>query len=96
MTNRLDRLEDKVTRMRDVVHSAGDTTPEPSDLSLSVGIAIYPDNGEEVGTLLKNSETAMHNAKERGPGTFCFFTPAMNTLALEKLGIENALRGAIG
>lgn len=64
-------------------------------LSASIGIAIYPDNGEEVGTLIKNAESAMHGAKETGTGTYCFFTPAMNASALAKLEIENDLRGAI-
>ena len=64
-------------------------------LSASIGIAVYPENGEETGTLLKNAESAMHGAKERGAGTYCFFTSAMNAQALTKLAIENDLRGAI-
>ena len=64
-------------------------------LTASIGIAVYPDNGEEVGTLLKNAETALHNTKERGAGSYCFFTPAMNAQALVKLETENDLRGAI-
>lgn len=64
-------------------------------LTVSIGIAVYPDNGEEVGTLLKNAETAMHNAKEHGAGSYCFFTSAMNAEALAKLDTENDLRGAI-
>jgi diguanylate cyclase (GGDEF)-like protein len=64
-------------------------------LTAGIGIAVYPDNGEEVGTLLKNAESALHSAKERGAGGYCFFTPAMNAQALAKLGTENELRGAI-
>ena len=64
-------------------------------ITASVGIAVYPDNGEDVGTLLKNAETAMHGAKERGAGTYCFFNPEMNAQALAKLELENDLRGAI-
>jgi diguanylate cyclase (GGDEF)-like protein len=64
-------------------------------LTASIGIAVYPDNGEEVGTLLKNAETAVHKAKEHGAGTYCFFTPAMNAQALLKLETENDLRAAI-
>jgi diguanylate cyclase (GGDEF)-like protein len=64
-------------------------------LTASIGIAVYPDNGEEVSTLLKNAETALHRAKERGTGTYCFFTSAMNAQAVLKLETENDLRAAI-
>lgn len=64
-------------------------------LTASVGIAVYPDNGEDVATLLKNAETAMHNAKKSGKGFYSFFTTAMNAQSLAKLEIESELRGAI-
>ena len=67
------------------------------DLSLtsSIGIAVYPENGEEVDTLLKNAETALSGAKERGAGQYCFFTAEMNTRAMLKLDTENDLRSGI-
>jgi len=64
-------------------------------LTASIGIAVYPDNGDEVGTLLKNAEAALHSAKETGTGTYCFFTPSMNAQALLKLETENDLRAAL-
>ena len=64
-------------------------------LTASVGIAVCPDNGTEVGTLLKNAETAMHQAKARGAGAYCFFAPEMNARATIKLDTENELRLAI-
>lgn len=64
-------------------------------LSASIGIAVYPDNGEDVSALLKNAETAMHNAKKSGAGSYSFFTAAMNAQSLAKLEVENELRGAI-
>ena len=63
-------------------------------LTASIGIAVYPDNGEEVGTMLKNAEAAMHSAKM--VGTDCYFTPELNIRALAKLETENDLRVAIG
>jgi diguanylate cyclase (GGDEF)-like protein len=64
-------------------------------LTASIGIAVYPDNGEEAGTLLKNAETALHSAKLCGTGTYRFFTPAMNARAMANLDTENDLRGGI-
>ncbi len=64
-------------------------------LSACVGVAVYPDNGDSVGTLLKNAETAMRQAKTIGPGSHSFFTPSMNTQSLARLQLENDLRGAI-
>ncbi len=64
-------------------------------LTASIGIAVYPENGEDVSTLLRNAEAAMHGAKQGGAETFCFFTPAMNASALAKLNTESDLRRAI-
>ena len=59
----LDRLEDKVAQMREVVQSAGDTTPEPSPLSLSLGIAIYPRDGTGAEELLAEADRRMYRSK---------------------------------
>jgi diguanylate cyclase (GGDEF)-like protein len=61
----------------------------------SIGIAVYPDNGADAGTLRKNAETATRRAKEHGAGSSCFFTPEMNDKATARLDAENELRVAI-
>lgn len=63
--------------------------------SVSVGIAVYPQDGEEVETLLKNSDTAMYHAKEAGRSNYQFFAKAMNAIAAERLLLENSLSQAI-
>jgi diguanylate cyclase (GGDEF)-like protein len=63
-------------------------------IAASIGIAVYPDNGQEVELLLRNAETAMHKAKQHA-SRYCFFTASMNEHALAKLNIENELRRAI-
>lgn len=60
----------------------------------SIGVTLYPDDGTEVATLLKNADTAMYRAKEQGPGRYQFFTAEMNTRAFERLVMENQLRRA--
>ena len=61
----------------------------------SVGISLYPDDGNDASTLLKNADTAMYRAKEKGRNNYQFFTSEMNTRALERLSLEGALRTAL-
>ncbi|NCF11706.1 MAG: EAL domain-containing protein, partial [Gammaproteobacteria bacterium] len=61
----------------------------------SVGIAIYPDDGETPEELTKNADTAMYRAKELGRNNYQLYTDAMNTASVERLTMENHLRHAI-
>ncbi|MCX9155033.1 EAL domain-containing protein [Niveibacterium sp. 24ML] len=63
--------------------------------SFSIGISVYPNDGRDPETLMRNADTAMYHAKEGGRNTFRFFTEAMNANALDRLQLENALRQAI-
>jgi diguanylate cyclase (GGDEF)-like protein/PAS domain S-box-containing protein len=64
-------------------------------VSASLGIAIYPFDGEEIETLLKNADAAMYHAKSDGRGRYHFYSPSMNATALEKLNLERSLRKAL-
>lgn len=76
-----------------------DTPFELASLSLSstasIGVAIYPDDGADCDTLMKNADSAMYCAKEGGRNTFRFYTESMNLTAVARLRIENALRYAV-
>jgi diguanylate cyclase (GGDEF)-like protein len=61
----------------------------------SIGIAVYPENGQDAETLLKNAVIAMYFAKREGGDNFRFFTEAMNTAALKRLAMERHLRKAL-
>jgi|GEM_PF-1165602 len=61
----------------------------------SIGISIYPDDGEEPSTLLKNADTALYAAKDAGRNNYQFYTKAMNVSAFEHLEMENSLRRAL-
>ncbi|PLX85069.1 MAG: hypothetical protein C0617_05090 [Desulfuromonas sp.] len=61
----------------------------------SIGIAFYPMDGKNVDHLLKNADTAMYVAKERGRNTYQFFSEEMNIRAMERLKLETDLRGAM-
>ena len=64
-------------------------------ITLSVGISIYPDDGTNAETLIKNADIAMLHAKDDGRNTFQFFKPSMNERALERQSIESGLRHAL-
>jgi diguanylate cyclase (GGDEF)-like protein len=61
----------------------------------SIGIAVFPQDGRDVDTLLKNADTAMYHAKKAGKNSYKFFVASMNTAAMRRLKLENHLRKAI-
>ncbi|OEH84941.1 hypothetical protein BHU72_07045 [Desulfuribacillus stibiiarsenatis] len=64
-------------------------------IDCNVGIALYPHDGEDVQTLLKNAETAMDRAAEQNRNIYRFYDQQMNSKALDRIALENALRYAI-
>ena len=64
-------------------------------LSVSIGISIYPGDGEDVDTLLKHADVAMYHAKQNGRNAFSFFNAEMNAHVIERVQMENKLRQAL-
>lgn len=64
-------------------------------VTTSIGISVYPDDGEDVETLIKNADTAMYHAKEKGRNNYQFFKNEMNVQAVERQIIEVDLRRAL-
>ena len=64
-------------------------------VSFSIGIAVFPYNGENAASLLKNADTAMYQAKKNGRNNFQFYTESMNVVTVERFSIENKLRKAL-
>jgi predicted signal transduction protein with EAL and GGDEF domain len=63
--------------------------------TFSIGISVYPDDGVEFDTLLKNSDTALYQAKDSGRDTYRFFSAKMNIDAQEQLQLQGQLRHAV-
>ncbi|AOT72151.1 EAL and GGDEF domain-containing protein [Geosporobacter ferrireducens] len=64
-------------------------------ISTSIGISLYPADGQDVDTLLKHADTAMFQAKQGGRNQHRLYTPKMNDKALQRLAMENELRKAL-
>jgi diguanylate cyclase (GGDEF)-like protein len=64
-------------------------------ISVSIGISIFPDDGPDAETLIKNADTAMYHAKETGRNNYKFFEPDMNARAVQRQSIEAGLRRAL-
>ena len=64
-------------------------------VSASIGVTVYPDDGEDFTALLSQADVAMYHAKAAGRGQFQFYTPALNSAACERLEMEIALRSAL-
>nr|WP_271412170.1 EAL domain-containing protein [Pseudomonas sp. Q1-7] len=64
-------------------------------VTASIGIALSPQDGRELSQLMKNADTAMYHAKERGKNNFQFYQTDMNARALERLELESDLRHAL-
>lgn len=65
------------------------------DCTLSIGIALYPEDGEDGDSLLKKASSAMEHAKQAGRNTFHFYAESMNNNSAELLLLRNSLRQAI-
>jgi diguanylate cyclase (GGDEF)-like protein len=64
-------------------------------INASIGIAIYPFDGEDLDTLLMHADTAMYKAKEQGGNSYQTYSKSMTTTALQRLTLENDLRRAL-
>ncbi len=64
-------------------------------LTVSVGVSLYPQDGGDGDTLIRNADTAMYRAKEEGRNDYQFYTTAFTTAVFERLTLENALRHAL-
>ncbi len=64
-------------------------------IGLSLGICLYPDDGEEVSVLLKNADSALYRAKENGRNQYAFYTQDLTEAAFQRLQMENDLHSAL-
>jgi len=63
--------------------------------TVSIGVALYPYDGADMGELLRQSDTAMYQAKDRGRNNYQLFSPSMDKRLKERIAIESSLRTAL-
>jgi len=87
---------------RHVARKVLDALAEPLELdghrlqvTPSIGICAYPEDGEDVGTLMRNADTAMYHAKQAGRNNYQFFTVSMTEAVQRRLRLESDLRAAL-
>ncbi|MEM8716863.1 MAG: EAL domain-containing protein, partial [Cyanobacteria bacterium P01_G01_bin.4] len=68
---------------------------QPLHVTASIGIALYPTDGDNAQALMQNAGTALHRAKDLGRNTYQFYNAAMNAQATTRLSLENDLRMAL-
>ena len=68
---------------------------KPLVTTVSIGVSVYPRDGDDVGALLRHSDTAMYQAKERGRNNFQIFSPVMDRKLHERVSVEARLRAAL-
>jgi len=82
-------------RMLQAVAEAHAIDQHDLHVTTSIGVSVYPDDGLDAETLIKDADTAMYQAKEDRRQSYQFFTPAMNVRAVERQSIEESLGRAL-
>ena len=84
-----------IRRYLDIFNSPFTIDNQTINITCSAGISIFPKDGKDADTLLKNADAAMHTAKLKGGNNFQFFTDAINVRINEHMILENNLRQAV-
>lgn len=82
-------------RLREDMHAAFSLGPYETRISMSMGIAMFPEDGADMETLLRNADTALYKAKEEGRNDIRFFTTTMQVRAERFLVLSSALDKAL-
>ena len=98
LLSEVEHAEDAAITARRMLEAVSEThfiEPHELHVTTSIGVSIYPNDGLDPETLIKNADTAMYQAKENGRHSYQFFTPEMNVKAVERQSIEEGLRLAL-
>lgn len=90
-----DHVSQVMERLQDLLAQPLSLAETSVAVSASIGVAMFPQDGRDMETLLHRADMAMYQAKSAGRGRFSFFSSEMNRLAQERLALENALRQAL-
>ncbi|MBM9537911.1 putative bifunctional diguanylate cyclase/phosphodiesterase [Desulfobulbus alkaliphilus] len=92
LTENAVQIADKILAALAAPHIIGE---HELHVTTSIGISVYPVDGQDAEALFKNADTAMYSAKEKGRNNYQFFKDEMNLRSVERLAMEAALRSAL-
>lgn len=88
-------VQDRVNRIQESLRKPIVIATKEFFITVSIGIALAPKDGKSTQNLIKNVNSAMYVAKERGRNTYCYFDESINQKLLDKLELQSELRKAI-
>jgi diguanylate cyclase (GGDEF)-like protein/PAS domain S-box-containing protein len=98
LLSEIEQAEDAAISARRMLHAVAEAHPickHDLHITTSIGVSVYPDDGLDAETLIRNADTAMYQAKENGRQSYQFFKSGMNVRAVERQSIEESLRRAV-
>ncbi|OYV74847.1 MAG: hypothetical protein B7Z66_15100 [Chromatiales bacterium 21-64-14] len=98
LLSEIEHSEDAACRAENIISAMADphsVAGHHLNINMSIGISVYPNDGEDAETLIKNADVAMYHAKKTGRDNFQFFRQDMNDRVVERHSLEADLRGAL-
>jgi diguanylate cyclase (GGDEF)-like protein/PAS domain S-box-containing protein len=98
LLSEMEQSEDAAITARRMLHSVAEAhsiNDRDLHITTSIGVSVFPDDGLDAETLIKNADIAMYQAKENGRMSYQFFKSGMNVRAVERQSIEESLRHAL-
>ncbi len=90
-----EQVNETAVRINDALSAPVPVDGRPLVTTVSIGVSLYPRDGADMGELLRHSDTAMYQAKDRGRNNFQLFSPGMDRKLKERMAIETSLRNAL-
>jgi len=90
-----DQVNEAASRITEALSAPVIVDGRPLVTTASIGVSLYPRDGSDMGELLRHSDTAMYQAKDRGRNNFQLFSPIMARRLKERMAIETSLRNAM-
>jgi len=89
------QVNETAARINEALSAPVPIDGNPLVTTVSIGVSLYPRDGADMGELLRHSDTAMYQAKDRGRNNFQLFSPGMDRKLKERMAIETSLRNAL-
>lgn len=90
-----EQVNETAGRINEALSAPVPVDGRPLVTTVSIGVSLYPRDGADMGELLRHSDTAMYQAKDRGRNNFQLFSPGMDRKLKERMAIETSLRNAL-